>query len=266
MRRALVLVSATWLGTAPVAHAEPGGPEALQGTGVEEHVGARLPLETRFHTSQGRSVALGDVLGNGTPTLLVLAYNRCTMLCSLVLRGVMDLVQRSDWAPRRDVGLVWIGIDPRETADESARTQATVLQQIGYPDQPERWPFLVGTEAAIRQVADSLGFRYRWDPRTEQYAHPAVLFAIGADGTIEHYFYGLRHDPAEVAAALRGEPPPRTDPDSVAAAILSCFRFDPLSRRYGGAIRILFRVGAALVFLALVAGIGVLALRRREQS
>jgi protein SCO1/2 len=249
-----------------VAHAQPAGPEALEGTGVEEHVGARLPLDVRFHTSQGRSVALGEVLGNGTPTLLVLAYNRCTMLCSLVLRGVVDLVQRSEWTPGREVGLVWIGIDPRETSDESARTQATVLQRIGHPDQPQRWPFLVGNEAAIRAVAGALGFEYRWDPRTEQFAHPAVLFAIGANGTIEHYFYGLRHDPAEVAAALRGDPPPRVDRGSIAAAVLSCFRFDPMSRRYGGAIRILFRVGAALVFLALVAGIGLLTLRRRDQS
>lgn len=266
MRSGCAVALAVWLGTGSLAHGESAGPEAVEDIGVDEHVGARLPLEVRFRTSTGETVALGDVLGAGTPALLVLAYNRCSMLCSLVLRGAIDVVRRSEWEPGRDVALVWIGIDPRETIDESARAQATVLHQIGYPGQPQRWPFLIGDGAAIRRVADAVGFRYRWDADTKQYAHPAVLFAIGGDGTVQHYFYGLRHDPAEVAAALRGEPPPAADRSALTAAVLSCFRFDPLSRRYGGVIRVLFQVGAALVFLALVAGVVMLALRRREPS
>src|SRR5690606_15748349 len=57
-------------GTAP--------PPAMLGIGVDERVGARLPLEARFVAGDGRSVRLGELVGNGKPALLVLAYNRCS--------------------------------------------------------------------------------------------------------------------------------------------------------------------------------------------
>src|SRR5690606_36102484 len=130
-----------------------------------ERIGARLPLDLVFEDTAHEPVRLGDVIGNGEPAILVLAYNRCEMPCSLVLRGVVKLMQKTDWVLGEDLALVEISIDPRETPDESARTQQQVLEQIGHPGEPGRWPFLVGDEDAITAVADAIGFRYRWDSR-----------------------------------------------------------------------------------------------------
>jgi protein SCO1/2 len=229
-------------------------PPALAGIEVQEHLGAQLPLDRSFTTTRGERIRLGDVLGNGKPTLLVLAYSRCTMLCNLVLRGAAGVVHELTLRPGRDFNAVAISIDPREAPGEASRTQQMLLVKAGYAGQTERWPFLVGTKADIDAVASTLGFRYRWDAPTEQYAHPAVMFVLSSEGRVAGYFYGLQHDTRAIDNALRCVGP-ASHAKAAVASVLSCFRFDTLSQKYGKSIRFCFQAGAAAVLMLLVAGI-----------
>jgi protein SCO1 len=229
--------------------------------GVEERSGATLPGNLTFRSSGGHELELGEAFLAGKPALLVLAYNRCEMLCSLVLRGVADAVRRSRLQPGSDFSLVTLSIDPRETAYEAARTQQALLEAAGYPRQTERWPFLIGDERAIQAVASAVGFKYRWDPQLEQYMHPAVVFALSARGTVQSYMYGLRFEPEQLAAALSSTPPARNS--SVAQSILNCFRLPAFGSRYGRVIQVSFQAGALLVLVSLAWGIRQLARRNR---
>lgn len=253
-----VALCAAALGLASPCGAE--GPSGVPASGVDVRLGAALPLATSFTTSQGRSVALGDVIGRGKPALLVLAYSRCSMLCSLVLRATADLVPALGLRLGDDYSLVTISIDPRETPFEAGRTQAVTLARAGHEDSAEAWPFLVGERSAIDAVADSVGFRYQWDERTEQYSHPAVIYAISGDGHVEGWFFSLRPEPERVRAVLAGA---SEASDSLGAAVLGCFRFDALGRAYGPLVQRLFQGGALLVLVAL--GAGVVILLRRER-
>src|SRR5262249_38286539 len=145
-----------------------------------------------------------EALGNGKPALLVLAYSRCSMLCSLVLRAAAGLVPELGLTLGKDYSLVTISIDPRETPFEAGRTRALALARAGHADRAQDWPFLVGAEPEIQRVAASVGFHYAWDARTEQYAHPAVIFAISPEGRVAGYFYDLSPDAAAVRAVLTG--------------------------------------------------------------
>jgi protein SCO1 len=229
--------------------------------GVEEHPGALVPQDTPFQSTSEQALQLGDVIGHGQPSLLVLAYSRCSMLCSLVLRATADLVPRLGLTPGKDYRLVTISIDPRETPFEAGRTRQVALERAGLSDSAV-WPFLVGDEAAIRRVADSLGFFYQWDAASEQFAHPAVIFTLSPAGRVSGYFYDLTPDPGAVRAALLGQGSPA--PRSIGAAVLSCFRFDALGRKYGQLVQRCFQAGATLVALALALGVAVLLRRERR--
>ena len=159
-------------------------PAPLDRVFVEEHVGALLPLEIELTSSSGARVRLGDVLGNGKPALLVLAYNRCSMLCNLVLRAVADFARESGERPGERFSIVTLGIDPRESPHEARRTQTTALERAGYANERWRWTFLLGGQSSIERITQTLGFHYRFDPRTEQYAHPAVVLAISTRGEV----------------------------------------------------------------------------------
>jgi protein SCO1 len=235
-----------------LAHAETPPPAPVLASSVEEKIGAQLPLATKFVSSDGSEVTLGGVVGNGKPALLVLAYSRCTMLCGLVLRGVADMLRGFDWVPGKQFSVVTISIDPEETVNEAARMQAALLDSAGYPGQRERWPFLVGKKPDIDAVAAQVGFHYAWDPRTEQYAHPAVVFAISPGGKVAGYFYGLAPDRERLRAVLDGSEPASVG-SQLQRVLMNCFRFDTTPTKYGGTIQRLFQLGAASVGFAVLA-------------
>jgi protein SCO1 len=258
------LAAALALAAAPAA-AEPARPPALQGIGVEDHAGMRIPLDLPFTEVGVRRVRLGDYFRDGKPALMVLAYVRCRMLCSLVLQATVDAVRAMPLEVGRDYHLITVSIDPGEEAADAARRRAELLARIGHPDQPDRWTYLVGAEHPIRALADRLGFRYRWDPGTEQFAHPAVIFVLGPDGTIARIFQGISTSPGDLAAALRRAASGGVADESIAGSVLSCFRFDPAARAHRALIDRYLQIGGGVIVLAVAGSVAGLLLWERRR-
>jgi protein SCO1/2 len=249
----------------PDARAEPGREGfAPPGVGLEDRRGAVVPLEATFEDLSHVRVRLGAVLGRGRPALLVLAYNRCAMLCNLVLRGVSDGLRGLELQPGRDFDLVTISIDPRDRAAELSRVRQAALARAGYENQVERWQFLTGRASEIARVAESVGFVYRWDERTEQFAHPAVVIVLSGTGEVRHYLQGLSWSRAELLGALRDarSAPPRAASSGL-QALMQCFRPDTASSRYGSAVQVALRSGSALALGGLLL---VIARARRART
>jgi protein SCO1/2 len=277
MSRALTLIAAVSLGLslATPSQALPAGaalgarggsvaavPKAAQQVDLEEQLGRRLPLDLTFTDESGRSVRLGDALG-GRPAILTLAYFRCPSLCGLVLRGVGRGLGQLGFTLGDRVQALTVSIDPRDGPTEAARAQATALRDAGQPGKTSGWPFLVGREPEIRALADAVGFRYAYDQATDQYAHPAAVFVVTPDGRVARVLYGVRPSALDLRLALveAGEGRIGTIADRV---LLTCYRYDPTTRRYGAAVRTFFRLGGAVVLAAVGGLVGVLA--RRERS
>lgn len=227
---------------------------APAGVGLEDRRGARVPLDTTFRDLDGTPIHLGALLGKGRPALLVLAYNRCAMLCNLVLRGVSDGLRGLELQPGRDFDVVTISIDPRDTAAELGRVRQAALARAGYENQLERWHFVTGGAPEIARVAASVGFRYRWDERTEQYAHPAAVIVLSGTGEVSRYLSGLNWPKAELLGALRasGAAPA---PSGALQAVVQCFRPDAADSRYGAAVQTALRCSAGLGLGALLLAI-----------
>lgn len=240
------LVLALALAIAASAHATP---PALVNVDIDEHLGARLPLDLGFVDQDRRHVELGDYFRDGRPTVLVLAYFRCPMLCDLVLRGVVDSIARQGLVLGRDFRALTVSIDPKDTPAQASLKQHGMLQAFDKPFATDAWPFLVGNPPEIAALARRLGFQYAYDPKSDQYAHPAVAFIITPDGRISRYLYGVKFRPLDVRLAL-DEAAHGKIGGIVDRVLLTCFHYDPATRRYGlyiqGALR---GVAALTVFL-----------------
>jgi protein SCO1 len=223
--------------------------------GLDEHVGDQLPLNLPFTTTTGDHVTLAHVFDGKHPVLLVMAYARCEMLCSVVLHGVSDAVNASKLTAGTDYIPVVVSLDPTETPGEAGRRQEKLLADTHHAGDRAAFPYLVGDDAAIHALASALGFRYAWDERTKQYAHPVVIFALTPDGHIAEYLRGVTF-PGFDAALTRAAHGQTTD--SLANDLISCFHFDPSLHRYGAAIELFWRLGAALVLAMLVGLIALL--------
>jgi protein SCO1/2 len=260
--RSLLVVAVALSAVAGSARAEkqlvfPAGSEqplaALQDIDVIEHIGERVPTGLAFADEAGRSVTLASLLGRGKPLLVTLGYHRCPMLCGLILDGLVKAGSASGLGLGKDFLALDVSIDPTEDLKLLAATQRRVLELAGKGAAAGDWPFWRSTGdggAAARALADAVGFRYKYDPDSKQYAHEAVAFVLTPEGTISRYLYGVEYPPRDFRMAIveAGGGRVGTSFDKV---VLSCYRYDPATRRYAPFVMAFMRIGAGLVFIAL---------------
>lgn len=221
----------------------------LTAADVEERLGRRLPRELAFMRADGGGVRLGSAFASERPVLLVLAYTRCRTLCPLVLHGLAAGIRGMRTPPGAAYQVLTISLDPRETPADARSARAMLLSESGLPPDSEAWQVWTGEEASLRTLAAALGFRYRYDPVSDQYAHPAVVFVLTPAGAISRYLYGIEFDAADLNRAL-GEARAGRSGSSLERVLLRCFHYVPALRRYGGWITAFVRSGASLVLLA----------------
>jgi protein SCO1/2 len=247
-------------------------PSAIGEVDVQERLGAPVPAQLTFVDQDRARVRLGDLFRDGRPVVMVLAYFRCPMLCDLVQQGLAAALRESGLEVGRDFRAVTVSIDPRDTPGTAAVRGAALWRELGRAAPVIRgaWRMLTGGDAEIHALAAALGFRYVYDPRSRQYAHPACAFVLGPDGRVARYLYGPTFRPRDlrwaVVEAGRGAGGgARAQPGSVVdRVLLTCFRYDPSARRYGIYVLGVMRGGSALVLLTF--GLGMAALWRRGRA
>jgi hypothetical protein len=105
-------------------------PEELKGIDVIEHLNEPLPLDTRFTDDSGNPVVLRDYFKGEKPVLLQLGYNKCPMLCNLVLNGAFDGLKGVDWLPGKEFEIVSVSVDPTETAALAKAKKESYLARV----------------------------------------------------------------------------------------------------------------------------------------
>lgn len=222
-------------------------PAGFAGLAFEQHAGAALPLDAQLSDESGRATRL-SALFSGRPVLVVLEYLRCPNLCGLVLGGLLDALATTPLASGRDYDVIAISIDPREGQAEAAGARRDYEERYG-AEALAGWRFVTGSEAEVRRVADAVGFPYRWDETTRQYAHPAGAVAVTPAGAVSTYLFGVAFSPLDLRLALV-EASEGTIAAPASRLLLLCYGYDPKSGSYQPAIlNILKAAGLATVAL-----------------
>jgi protein SCO1/2 len=246
------------------ARAEQSVPPQLRGIEIEERLGAQVPLDTQLVDHNGSKVMLKDYFAARRPVILVLNYYRCATLCSLVLNGLTDGMRGLEFTVGKQYQVVAVSIDPRDTTEVAGKKREAYLANFEHPlaDPGKDWPFLVGSEPAIRQLADAVGFRYRYDEETKQYAHAAGIFVLTPDGRVSRTLYGIVFPARDLRLALV-EASQGGIGSPVDRLLLFCYHYDPETRRYGLTPMGVMRIGGVLTMVFL--GMFLLSARRRER-
>ncbi len=247
--------------TSPVM-AQDGLPPILREVGFDQRLGEAVPLDLHFRDEAGKSVRLGDYFGE-KPVVLALVYYECPMLCTLTLNGLVSALGVLTFDVGKEFEVVTVSFEPKETPEMAAAKKATYLARYKRKGAAEGWHFLTGDEEAIHALTAAVGFRYAWDERTQQYAHPAGIMVLTPDGRMARYLYGIEYAPKDLRFSLieASEGKVGTAVDQV---VLFCYHYDPQTGKYGAAIMRLLRVAGLLT----MAGLGsfMLVMWRRDRK
>ena len=127
----------------------------------------------------------------------------------------------------------------------------------------EGWHFLTGDDQNIKWVTDAVGFRYRFDQSTNQFAHASAIYVLTPQGKLARYFYGIEYAPRDLRLGLI-EASANKIGTPVDQLLLYCYHYDPARGKYGATVINLIR-GGGVVTLVAIAGL-LLLLRRRNSS
>jgi protein SCO1 len=156
-----------------------------------------------------------------------------------------------NFTPGKDYDVVVISINPREGPMLASEKKQAYVGQFGRPDTADGWHFLTGTDRAIHDVANAIGFHYAYDENIQQYAHAAAIYVTTPKGEVARYFLGLDYPPRSLRFALVEASENRlgTVTDQV---LLLCYHYDPATGKYGAGTLEAVRIGGVLTVLALV--------------
>ncbi len=231
----------------------------IKGIGIDEKLGSTIPLDLTFRDEQNKPVKLRDFFRDEKPVILTLNYYECPLLCTYVLNGVLDVVNKLDsLSLGRDFRIVTISFNPSETPELARKKAANYLKELKnvQPSQKD-WHFLTGDEENISRITQAVGFKYKKDG--DQFAHPSVVVILTPRGEISRYFYGIQYEPKDLRLALLEASQGEIGSSKILNQILLyCYHFDPVGKRYAlqalnvvkaGGVVTLLCVGGLLTYL-----------------
>jgi protein SCO1/2 len=206
-------------------------PVLLKDVRFDQRLDAQVPPGLAFTDDLGNAVTLGRYFG-ARPIVLALVYFECPMLCSQVLNDLMAALGVLSLNPGEDFDVLAVSFNPRETAGLAAVKKAAYMERYGRPGTDQGFHFLTGSEAAIAQLTETVGFKYAWDEEIKQYAHAAGIVVLTPEGRVSKYYYGLQYSPRDLRLGLV-EAADRRIGTPVDTLLLYCYHYDPTTGKYG---------------------------------
>jgi protein SCO1/2 len=244
--KAFLLLSFT---TAAFAQVQTGWrPALLRSVGIDQKMGARVPLDVPFDDESGHPVTLRRYLGK--PVILALVYYQCPSLCNLVLNGVSRSVKDLKMAAGEDYDIVAVSFDPRETSEIAAAKKRPYVKGYNRPGAEQGWHFLTGPQASSKSLAEAVGFHYAYDAINNQFAHGSAIIILTPEGRVTRYFYGIEYPERDLRFGLE-EASERRIGSPVDAVLLYCYHYDPSNGKYGMVIMNVLRLAGMATVAAL---------------
>ena len=213
-----------------------------------EKTGQFIDLSLKFKDSPGPSIPL-EKLFTGSAVLMTVVYYNCPSLCNFHLNGLFDAMQKIPQTAGKDYTFVTVSMDARETPALAQAKKAAYLKEFNRSGQKAH--FLTGSSENIKTLTESLGFPFRWDESTNQFAHSPVAYLLSPKGQILRYLYGVEFEPETLKLSLveasKGKIGTLTD-----RIRLFCYRFNPGENRYTLYAYNIMRAGAGFMAFVLL--------------
>jgi len=201
--------------------------------GIEEKLGAMVPLDLQFINQDGKKVSLKELM-DGKPTMVSFNYYRCAGICSPQLEDMANLVGKLDLTENEDYRVLTVGFADNEKYELAGNKRKNILHAISRKFDADAWNFVITDNNSSAILAKMVGFEYQKIVSSAgivSYSHPGVLVMISPRGKVTRYLNGINQLPFDVKMALT-EAGEGTTGATIAKKILFCVDFDPINKTY----------------------------------
>jgi protein SCO1 len=212
--------------------------------GIFEQLGDTIPLNLTFQNEQDSTVVLGDLIDK--PTVLSFVYFDCPGICSPLLVGVSDVIEKMDLKFGVDYQVITISFNYRDTPEKAREKKKNFLNKHSEAN-PGAWKYLTGDSANIYTITKAVGFKFK--QIGYDYIHAGAIIVVSPAGKITRYLYGITFLPLDLKMAIIESKKGLARPTS--NRILEfCYSYDPAGKRY--VMDVLKVTGTIMLFIVVL--------------
>lgn len=240
-------------------------PKQLENVGIKEQLGELLNPNILLKDERGKDVTIGTYLGRSKPVILSLAYFNCPGLCNFHLNGMTDALKETSLRMGKDYEYLVVSFDSKEKSELASQKKQSYVRAFGDSTIADGWHFLTGSEASIAELTQQVGFSFRWDEESNEFAHASAAIMLTPEGKISRYLHGIHFEPKTLRLGLleASEGAIGTLADRF---LLYCFHYDPKQNKYAVAAMSVMRIAGAAMVLILAVFIAPYWWRQRRQN
>ncbi len=240
-------------------------PKQIENVGIVEKLGTDLnKLKINLINEDGKETPLSSYFHHNRPVIVSLVYFSCPSLCNLHLNGVLDALKQLSLVAGKDYDLLAVSFDPKEDADLASAKKFTYQEKYNFPDGASGIHFLTGSENAVKTLAESVGFSYKWDDKAKEWAHASAAVITTPDGIVSRYLHGVYFEPKTFRLSLVEASQGKVG-DIIDSVVLFCFRYDAHGNQYGLYWFNLMRAGAGAICLIMATWLFLFWRRQKEE-
>jgi protein SCO1/2 len=227
--------------------------------GIEEHLDDFIPLDIMVIDEENQTTTLGALIDK--PTIINLVYYRCPGICSPLMEGLADVMDKVDLELGKDYQVLTISFDPRESIELAHRKKNNYLNLMSNPEPArENWKFFVSDSVNISRLTDAVGFKYR--KAGNDFIHAATIVIVSPDGKITRYLNGTFFLPFELTLAIT-EASEGISAPTVNRILQFCFAYDPVGQKY---VLSMTRVALPIITLSTIILVLILVVRTSKKK
>lgn len=245
----------------------PSGQLITDKMGIDQKLGAQLPLDAEFRDETGKKVRLGDELSS-RPTFFLPIFFTCKGVCDLEMHSLLSTLvkMKKTYPVGQKFDVIMFSIHPKETPDLAMAKKAEMMEIYDLKSAEPSWHMLTGSEDNIRKVTDTIGFRFDYNKVLDQINHPAGSMTITPDGRVSSYIYGAEFYTKVLQDKLNLAAENKIGKVETEIVLLGCIRMNPATGQRTLIIEGFLRILCILTLIIVAGWITIMNLQRKKQS
>lgn len=159
--------------------------------GVEEKTGMFIPEEVWFYNEDSVSVNIAELIDK--PTILSFVYFSCPDLCTPILEGIAELIEKTGITIGENYQVFTISIDETETPQMARNKKETLIKLLSKKEALKNWQFFTGDTGNIQMITEVTGWKFKRNGNG--FIHSAAIVLITPEKKISQYLYGKIFNP-----------------------------------------------------------------------
>lgn len=214
--------------------------------GVYEHLDEYISDDLIFTDELFNEVNLLESIDK--PTIISLVYYECPGICSPLLNGLAEAMEKTDVIVGEDYQVYTISFSHTEEPPLARKKKRTYQKLVTQGNTDESWKFFTGDSSNITRLLKDVGFAVKKDGK--EYIHPGTLIVLSPNGKITRYLYGSTYFlPFDIKMAVVEAAQGKSGP-TINKVLNYCFSYDPAGKKY--VFNITKISGSIILFFALL--------------